>query len=316
MTSNEPAPILLFVYQRPDHTRRTLEALKNNDLANLSTLYIYSDGPKDGAGEANHQKIQEVRKIIREKKWCKEVYIIESTTNKGLANSIISGVSEKVNEFGKVIVLEDDLLTSKGFLKFMNNALDRYLLDEKVMQISGFQFPLDLQDSGSSLFLSFASSWGWATWKRAWNHFDPLAFGYERLKTDVSLSRKFNIENSFPYTSMLFDQMEKKNINSWAIRWWWSLFTKDGLCLFPDKSLIKNIGYGADASHTSGADPFSPTNFDSNYYIKSFPTEIEIDLNHTLALQNLLKRNSANGRKILKFLRQCKSKLNQFFKSK
>ena len=136
------APIVLFVYNRPWHTEQTLNALMQNELADQSVLYIYADGPKENATEEQLKKIEEVRHVIRTKKWCKEVHIIESEKNKGLADSIINGVTEIVNKYGKVIVLEDDIVTSKGFLKYMNEALELYKEEDKVYHISGYMFPV------------------------------------------------------------------------------------------------------------------------------------------------------------------------------
>ena len=202
------APIVLFVYNRPWHAEQTLNALMKNELADQSVLYIFADGPKDNATEDQLNKIKEVRQVIRSKRWCKEIHIIESDKNKGLANSVIDGVTKIVNKYGKIIVLEDDLVTAKGFLHFMNNALDKYEEEEKVMEVSGFNFPLKIAHKNSAHFLLFASSWGWATWKRAWVQFDAQASGYEQLKVDKVLENKFNLNQSYPYSVMLFDQME------------------------------------------------------------------------------------------------------------
>ena len=137
------APIVLFVYDRPWHTHQTLEALKSNLLAENSLLIIYSDGPKEEATDEQLSNIKEVRKLIREKKWCGQVEIIESDCNKGLAASIINGVTKVVNEFGEIIVLEDDLVTSKGFLKYMNDCLELYASEETVGCIHAWNYFFD-----------------------------------------------------------------------------------------------------------------------------------------------------------------------------
>src|SRR2546423_14535813 len=139
------APVSLFVYNRPWHLKQTLESLEKNFLSGQSVLYIYSDGPRADATPEQLQKIKEVRSLIRSKKWCKETYIIESETNKGLAKSIIEGVTELVNDFGKEIVLEDDLVLSPGFLKYMNEALTLYESEERVMHVSGYIFETSLK---------------------------------------------------------------------------------------------------------------------------------------------------------------------------
>jgi hypothetical protein len=269
------APIVLFVYNRPWHTEQTLDALMQNELADQSVLYIFADGAKENATDDQLNKIKEVRQVIRARKWCKEVHIIESDLNKGLANSVISGVTKIVNEYEKIIVLEDDLITSKKFLKFMNEGLQRFELEEKVMQISGFFFPVKINQKNSCFFLRITSSWGWATWKRSWAKFDPFAKGYEVLNHDAALADKFDLDGSFPYTVMMFQQMEFKTIDSWAIRWYWCLFKQDGLTLFPDKSMVNNIGYGMDGTHTHGSNPFHLHLLKATEDIKKFPKRLE-----------------------------------------
>lgn len=290
------APILLFVYNRPAHTRRTLEALAQNRLADESELYIYSDGPKKGADASQLAKIHEVKRIIRERQWCKTVTVIEAPANKGLAGSVIAGVTDQLNAYGKAIVLEDDLVTARGFLQYMNRALETFAGDSRVMQVSGHQFPIHIPARKRSFFLPLTTSWGWATWKRAWDQFDVAATGYEKLKSDRQLRHKFDLDNCYPYAKMLINQMEKGTISSWAIRWWWSVFLADGISLYPDKSLIKNIGFDQEASHTKSSNPFEINNFDEHYAITDFPRRIEPSMGHMKMVQKLLLRGSLNSK--------------------
>ncbi|QRR03399.1 hypothetical protein [Dyadobacter sandarakinus] len=310
------APVLVFVYRRPQQTLQTLEALSRNMLASESVLYIYADGPGNVQDDAEKKGIEEVRRVIRKEKWCAEVNIIESKTNKGLATSIIDGVTEQVGRHGKVIVLEDDLVTSRGFLRYANDALDKYQFEEKVMQISGYQFPIDDQEEGQSLFMDLTTSWGWATWKRAWEKFDKTASGYEQLKSDRGLASKFDINGTYPYSDMLIDQMEKTNINSWAIRWWWSVFVNQGITLFPDKSLVKNIGFGPEASHTKGANPFFDNNFNPDYEVTAFPADVAVDQGKMQALEAMLthvkstsQRHASPMYKLIRKMKQILEKL-------
>lgn len=275
---NNLAPVVLFVYNRTWHAEQTLDALMQNELADHSVLYIYADGPKENATEEQLNKIQEVRHLIRSKQWCREVNIIEAEKNKGLADSIINGVTEIVNKYGKIIVLEDDLITSKGFLKYMNDALLKYENEERIMQVSGYIFPINCEAKNAALLLPFTTSWGWATWKKSWQYFDPSAKGYEELKTNKSLSLLFDLDGTYPYTQMLITQMEGKSLSSWAIRWWWAVFIKKGIVIYPDKSLIENIGFGQDATHTIQKNPFENSDFEINYFIKHFPNSIKLDL--------------------------------------
>jgi FkbM family methyltransferase len=237
------APIVLFVYNRPWHTQKTLEALSRNNLAEQSILYIYADGPKNGSNEQALKKIADTRAIAKSKNWCKEVCIIERENNAGLAESIISGVTETVNKYGKVIVLEDDIVTSTSFLKFMNQALDIYELEEKVWHISGYWYPA----KGSSrldetFFFCAATCWGWATWQRSWYKFTNNAIEIKDriLKIENAVSR-FNIEDAYPF----FDQLQlniNNIISTWAVKWYGSIFLNGGLSLHPRQSFTNNIG--------------------------------------------------------------------------
>jgi hypothetical protein len=235
----ELAPIVLFVYNRPEHTLETLKSLKNNELASGSKLYVFADGPKTGASKQDMENISKVREIVKSEKWCGEVEIRESEKNKGLANSIIAGVTEIVNQYGHIIILEDDLQLSPGFLKYMNNALGFYEEEKRVMHIAGFTPPFKGQ-MPETFFFPVPTCWGWATWKRAWDHFNPSA---EDLLPKVLKKGKwkFDFRRSINYVRMLKRNMHGR-VNSWFIRWYASIFLKNGLCLHPGKSLVNNIG--------------------------------------------------------------------------
>src|SRR6266550_434738 len=167
----EKAPIILFAFNRAEHTRRALSALKQNHLADSSLLFIYIDGPKPDFTEGQIQKINAVKEVAKEQQWCSEVKIIESAANRGLAGSVIKGVTEIVDKFGTVIVLEDDLVPDKWFLKFMNDALTVYENENKVVCISGYMYPVN-KPMPNKFFLKGADCWGWATWKRGWDIFE------------------------------------------------------------------------------------------------------------------------------------------------
>jgi hypothetical protein len=248
------SPIVLFVYNRPDHSRKTLESLMANHLAGESRLFIFCDGPKANASQEDILRISEVRKVIREKNWCGEVTIIESEFNSGLANSIISGVTRIVNEFGYIIVLEDDLITSPFFLHYMNDALTKYMNDEKVMQICGYMFPIINKNLKETFFLRLSSSWGWGTWKRAWKYFEEDVDAlYENFPKE--LKNSFNLDGAYDYYSFFKAQQDKK-VDSWAIRWYASIFLRNGLCLHPANSLIFNNGNDNSGVHSGSTDFF------------------------------------------------------------
>jgi len=253
--NNGLAPIILFAYNRPQHTIKTLEALMLNVLASESTLFIYCDGAKENATEEQKANISEVRNVIRTKKWCKVVHCIESDKNKGLANSVITGVSEVVEKYGKVIVLEDDLVTSKYFLKYMNDALDYYQLKKSVFSISAdrppykyFQIPKDYQ---YDVFVSLRSfSTGWATWADRWFMIDWSLDYLEQLLKMPNQIEAFN-KGGEDLINMLIQQRENR-IDSWAIRFTYAHFVNHSIAILPCVSYIDNIGFDGSGIH-SGA---------------------------------------------------------------
>lgn len=247
------APVVLFVYNRPYHTLQTLNALANNLLADKSVLYIYSDGPKPGASFDEELKVVKVREIVRLKKWCKEVYVIEASKNLGLAQSVVIGVSEIVERYGRVIVLEDDIVTSISFLTFMNKALEKYQENEIVFQVSGFMIP-NREKLVTTFFYRAPASWGWATWKRSWRYYENNPS--KLLKKIDELNRyKFNIDDTYNYYKDLCDNTTG-HLETWAVRWYASLFIQNGLCLWPSKSLVRNIGHDGSGENCNTIQPY------------------------------------------------------------
>lgn len=255
------APILLFVYNRPQHVRNSVQSLLSNDLAKDSELYIFSDAAKD---EAAKPLVDEVRTFIHTISGFKQKHFVEREENWGLARNIIDGVTRLVNEYGRVIVLEDDLITAPYFLRFMNDALETYKDEEKVGHIQACDFTKD-PSLPDTFLIKFTGSWGWATWKRAWKHFNPN--GQELLDEMLrrKLNRQFDFNGKYGFTRMLRRQIEGKN-NSWAIRWNASLFLADILSLNVGKSLIQNEGFDG-----SGTNCGSGNLYDSNLWMKPLP---------------------------------------------
>lgn len=246
------SPIILFTYNRPEHTRMTLEALRNNHLSNRSELYIFSDGYRN---EGDREGVTKVRELIRSVEGFAGIHIEEQAGNIGLARNIIEGVTRVVNKHGKVIVLEDDLITSPFFLTFMNEALERYEEEEKIGHVHGFCFPL--QELPDAFLIKWTGSWGWGTWKRAWDLFDPDG---EALLSELmrkKRNREFDFNGNYPFTRMLRRQVNKEN-DSWAIRWNATLFLNDLLSLNAGKSLVQNIGFDGSGRH-SGTDEIYTT---------------------------------------------------------
>ncbi|SEW52427.1 glycosyltransferase family protein [Chitinophaga arvensicola] len=244
------APIVLFVYNRPTLTQSTLQHLSENREAGESTLYVYCDGAKEGATAAQLQLIKEVRDIVHSKQWCKEVVIYEATKNKGLATSVIDGVTEVISKHGKIIVLEDDLTVSPFFLKFMNDGLTRYEQEEKVMAVHGYlyPFPIPADYTASTFLVHDPGSLGWGTWSRAWNKFerdtDTVIAGIKAK----GLKAAFDFWGAYPFFRMLHQHKNGK-VSSWAIRWRATAYLHDMFTLYPVKSLVRHDGNVAGATH-------------------------------------------------------------------
>lgn len=238
------APIVLFTYNRLWHTSQTVEALKCNLYADESDLYVYSDAPKI----TNHiSQVQEVRKYLKTITGFNDVKIIERKTNYGLANNIIEGVSDVVNKYGKVIVLEDDLIISPYFLKFMNEALQYYEDISEVWHVSGWNYPIDIDVSEGTFLWRVMNCWGWATWKNRWRYFekdiDKIIKSFS--KHDIN---KFNIDGAENFWKQILANKNYK-INTWAIFWYATIFKNKGLCLNPNQTFVRNIGMDGSGIH-------------------------------------------------------------------
>jgi hypothetical protein len=244
------APIVIFAYRRL--INKTIESLLNNELARDSELYIFSDGNKN---EKDLEDVREVREYLQTIEGFKNIKIIESEVNKGLANSIIDGVSEVINKYEKVIVLEDDLIVSNDFLDYMNDALVFYKEDKKIWSISGYTPKLPcLENLNEDLYLSVrGSSWGWATWKDRWDTIDWGVKDFDELKQDRSLQNQFNIGGNDMFKMLELQMLGK--IDSWAIRWCHSQFKFGMYTVCPKRSKVINDGFSdGKGMHNIGSD--------------------------------------------------------------
>jgi len=296
------APIALFVYNRPEHTRRTLNYLQKNLLADESRLFIFSDGPKT---EADKAKVEQVRQLAGEVAGFKSVKLIERNQNLGLANSIISGVTKLVNEYEKVIVFEDDLLSSPYTLQYFNEALERYAKEDKVMHIGAYMYDLPNKKLPETFFYRATTSWGWATWARAWKDFEP---NINQLisKFDKAKIHQFSIEGNMNFWKQM-EQFKSGRNNSWAIRWYASVFLKNGLTLNPSHSLVHNIGHDGTGVHS---------NNEKTYYVQvaqkpvtTFPTDLKENQQAYQAIKQFLsKRKGTILQRGLRFVLQLRQK--------
>lgn len=273
-----PAPIALFVYNRPWHTRRTVEALQKNFLAQESDLYIFGEEP----GDKYSEQIEELRAYTRSISGFRTVTIAERESGFGLDRSVIAGVTELINRYGEVIVLEDDVLTSPFFLKYMNKALELYKDRPGVMHVGGYMFPIETDSLPETFFFRCSTIWGWGTWKRAWNCLNPdLQQLIPILDSDVIC--RFNIDGTFDYWKMLQEQRKKDGYNTWDILWYLTVFLRDGICLLPSHSLTNNIGRDGSGSHKENSDCFDVPIL--NAEISYFETVIEENCAATEAIK-------------------------------
>lgn len=243
------APVILFTYNRPEHTKRTIEALAGNELAENTELFVFSDAAKK---EKDADKVEQIRAYVRQGvTGFRAVHLIARTKNYGLAQNVIEGVTEIVNRYGRVIVLEDDLVTNKYFLRFMNDGLCRYENEKTVTGVTGYSHFDDrtAYEHESYLCTLTGTSWSWATWADRWAMFDAAAEGWERLTLDAALRKRFNYDNSYDFYYILKAQQQDAGTDSWAIRWYYSTFLKDGLILVPTSSLVSNEGWDGSGVH-------------------------------------------------------------------
>ncbi len=274
------APIVLFVYNRPWHTTNTLNYLTRNNLAKDSFLYIFSDGYMDDDSQEIKDKIKDVRKIIRLKQWCKNVKIIELESNIGFYNSMINGLSYIFTHFDKAIILEDDIVTSKGFLNYMNCALEMYKYDDKVGGISGYSYFVSQDES---YFLSYPCSWGWGTWKRVW---DEVVFDSSHLLKRLDNKKEiinFNIYKKSGLYKRLCDHNDRA-IQSWSIQFYCIQFLQRRLFLYPRSSMVLNIGFD-EGVHCNGAKRSDLTEY--NYLLNKVELR-RIDIAEKRKNRNLL----------------------------
>lgn len=235
------APILIFAYNRADVLKVTINSLFNNFGFENHPIYIYCDGPKLQASEEDLMKIDNVTNVINEFNWPNKPIIVKQVTNMGLANSIVSGVTSVLEKYDSVIVIEDDINTSPYFLNFISSALEFYKYDTDVISITGFNYPLDnntLKDQ--TFFLKGTECWGWATWRRGWDLFEPDAqILYDELKAK-KLFYHFDFMGKYKFSKMLEKTITLNH--SWAVKWYASAYLKGKFTLYPSRSMVENIG--------------------------------------------------------------------------
>jgi hypothetical protein len=281
------APIALFVFRRPDHARRTIESLLANPEAASSEIVVFCDGPR---GERDVEPVRITREAVRAA-GIPNLRLVERDQNLGLARSIIAGVSELCASHGSVIALEDDLILSPTFLAFMNEALDRYRDDPRVFAISGYTIPIEPPPDTDAFFLPFSSSIGWATWSRAWSVLATSEEAHAVLGRDRAARRRFDLDGAYPYWAMLQDQLSGK-VDSWAIRWYATIFLRAGLVLFPSVSLVENIGFDGTGVHSGSGTPGIYSARAAPLRVRAFPRSTSVHDEAFRRMKRLLRQET------------------------
>lgn len=289
VTQLNQSPIVLFAYNRPAHTRATVEALVANRGASESDLFVFSDGPRDDAQVA---KVAEVRHYLRGVKGFKSITIVEQEANQGLAKSVISGVSSVLDSNPACIVVEDDLVTTPTFLPFMNAALRTYEQRRDVFSVTGYNYPLAVPASypHSGYLSRRASSWGWGTWRDRWQKVDWSVSDYETFVTSPKEQALF-ARGGDDLAQMLEAQM-KGRIDSWAIRFCYAHYKHNAFCLHATQSKLQNIGFDGSGVHCGVSDDYQVA-LDYDEPDLSLPADLAPDPDMLRIFAERFKRNTA-----------------------
>ena len=258
------APIVLFAYNRLDHLKQAIKSLKKNKEASNTDLIIYSDGPKNKLDKVN---VYKVRSFLKRVSGFKKKIIICRVKNIGLANNIVNGINQTFRKYNKAIIIEDDILVSNVFLKFMNTNLIRYNKNKNVASIHGYCYPIKFKKNNEeTFFLKGADCWGWGTWKRAWKEYNNNSKYLINLIKSKKLQREFDFNYSYPYLEML--RLTDKKNHSWAIKWYASAFVKNMFTLYPKKSYVRNIGNDGSGTNSSVQKKFYTNNLNNKVSFK------------------------------------------------
>ena len=243
--ASEYAPIALFAFRRPEHLSACLASLRACAEAASSPLVVFCDGARTADDDAG---VAVVRRVAHSAEGFASVRVVERDRNLGLAASVIDGVSGLLREYERIVVVEDDLVVSPDFLRYLNEGLDLYADEPSVVSIHAYVYAVP-EPLPPSFFLRGADCWGWATWRRGWAVFDPDAAALLRRLDASGERRAFDLDGAFPYRSMLEDQVAGR-IDSWAVRWYASAFLTGGLTLYPGVSLVENTGQDGSGTHS------------------------------------------------------------------
>lgn len=310
-------PIAIFIYNRPDHARQLFDSLLKCARLEECKVYVFCDGAKNSQ-HAN--AVQAAREVMREYSSSLKAEVFEREQNLGLAHSIVNGVTKLCNQYGRVIVLEDDFILHSFFLDFMLQSLDRYVDDERIAQVAGFTFPINTPEKPDAFFLPLTTSWGWSTWQRAWNLFSwDTDYALETLTADPQLQARFNLDGAYPYADMI-RLAAKSQLDSWAVRWYWHTFSANKLTLYPRRSLVWQNGFDLAATNTTGiwTDLQKPSHelLGQPWHTPIlFPDRVQTDVVTFEKLKNFLPGKRSYSLKA-RITRTVKHKLNQLVKKR
>jgi hypothetical protein len=297
------APIAIFAFRRPELTARLIGTLLANPEVAGATVYAFCDG---AGREEDAPLVARTRRVIAEA-GLPRLELVERPRNVGLAANVIDGVTRLCEAHGRAIVLEDDLILSPRFLRYMNDALDRYADEPLVHAVSGFMYPVEHGAAHDALFLPFISSWGWGTWARAWRGFDPAAAAAAGVLSDRATRRRFDLGGAYGFSRMLRRQLAGRS-DSWAIRWYLSVFAAGGLSLFPARSLVENGGFDGDSTHCRGPRPAHAAAEAADLEVTRFPP-VEVEEAAFQAVRALLRADSTLRSRVLRRLRRLAGEL-------
>ena len=244
--SAQTPPVLLLTFSRPSQAARVLERIK---VARPSSLYVACDGPRPGRDD-DLASVRAIHEMVGRIDWCANVKTLFRDSNLGCGPAVSQGITWFMEQAGEGIILEDDCLPDPTFFRFCGEMLDRYRNTTNVMCVSGYNLLSGSYDSGADYhFSQLGWQWGWATWKRAWNHFDIKMANWPEFK-----NIGFHLYFPFcPQRVMIFDETYAGKIDTWDFQWGYALAQRSGLSVVPTFSLIENIGFGVGATH--GTDP-------------------------------------------------------------
>ena len=299
------SPIIIFTYNRLNHLDTLITSLEKNNLYKKSKILVFSDGPKN---DTDKKKIEKIRIYLKKKLIPSNSEIIERSSNYGLSKNIIGGINHTFKIYDQAIILEDDLEVSPIFLNYMNDALNIYSNLENVASISGYMYPIDPKKfSNNYFFLKLIESWGWGTWKRAWNNFEIDSLKLKKEIDKKKLINEFDFQSGISYYKMLNDHINGLN-DSWAIRWYASTFLKNMITLFPRKSFVKNIGID-----NSGENCNYTTVYDSLINLEYEPVKKNNDCNELLLDRSVVQSFFGNV-KYKRYLETIISKIKNFIR--